>query len=160
MIVNFHRGNMTIIIDLINAAKQVYPDNIILRNICIIQGIHESNLLRKPSSLATKYYNLFGIKKAGTAGVVYLTTKEEINGKLVTMAGKDAQKFGVNKSILDSVKQHSQIMDLPRYTAVKKARTFEEAAKALVTGGYATDSRYAYKLIDIYNSIKTQYNLT
>lgn len=144
---------MTILADLIKAANEVYCYNKILRDICIVQGIHESALLTKPSDLATKYYNLFGIKKKGTLGWVYLPTWEVIRGKVIrTKAG-----FGNNKSVKDSVLQHQQIMQLSRYHKVREAKTFQEAAKALVEGGYATDTKYSEKLIAIHNldKIKT-----
>lgn len=141
---------MSIIQSLIQAAREIYKDNKILQDICIAQGVHESNLFHKPSLLASKYYNLFGIKKAGTAGMIYLNTKEEIKGREIIV--KDG--FGANKSILDSVRQHQRIMNLPRYLNVKKSKTFEEASKALVSGGYATDSRYATKLNAVYAELR------
>ncbi len=138
---------MTILQDLIQAANEVYGEQKVLRDICIIQGIHESSLLTRPSDLATKYYNLFGIKKKGTLGWVYLPTWEVIKGKVIRVKAG----FGCNKTVKDSVLQHQQIMQLSRYHGVREAKTFEEAAKALVEGGYATDLKYSEKLIQIHD---------
>ncbi len=141
---------MTILTDLIEAANEVYSDNKVLRDICIVQGVHESNLLVNPSQLAVKYNNLFGIKKKGTIGIVLLPTLEFIKGQMI----KVKEPFGFNKNTLDSVKQHQQIMNLTRYKAVREAVTFEDAALALVKGGYATDPRYSGKLVAIHEELK------
>lgn len=127
----------------------VYSDKPVVGELCVVQAILESNLLGKPSGLASKYNNLFGIKKAGTNGIIKLPTKEFINGKMRTVLAA----FGSNKTIEDSVKQHRQLMELPRYKAVMTATTFEEAAYAIYKAGYATDPKYPKKLIEIHNNI-------
>lgn len=133
--------------ELIKAAYEVYPDSKILAALCIVQGVHESNLLHTPSRLASKYNNLFGIKKAGTLGVVTMTTWEVIKGKKVIVKAD----FGANETILDSVKQHKRILDLPRYAPVRAAKTFNEAANQIRLCGYATDPGYTQKLIEIHD---------
>ena len=136
---------------LINQIKQevtsVYYDLPIVGQLALVQAIHESGLLQKPSSLAVKYNNFFGIKKAGTAGTVKLKTKEYIKGKWVIVY----EPFGSNKTVADSITQHRALMHRPRYKSVLESKTFEEAAKAVWRSGYATDPSYPKKLINIYN---------
>jgi flagellum-specific peptidoglycan hydrolase FlgJ len=134
-------------------AYQVYEGNQILADLTTAQAILESNLLgSKPSTLAFKYNNLFGIKGKGTKGSVMLETWEEEKGKEVRLK----QPFAWNASIEDSLLQRKLLLENgtknkpDRYHPVLKAKTFEEAARALVLGGYATDSKYATKLINIY----------
>lgn len=138
------------ILDTLKAdAAIVFPDNQVLQDLCIVQGCLESGLPNNPSDLATKYKNLFGIKKAGTAGLTTLSTTEYINGrKILTKAS-----FGMNLSYIDSVKQYKQILDLDRYEDVRNASNFEEAAKAIVDCGYCTDPTYTGKLLQLYNEL-------
>lgn len=136
---------MTIIDEVVLAAKEIFKNNKVLQKLCIVQAIHESNLYNHPSSLAVKFNNLFGIKKEGTHGYVKLDTFEYINGKKVIVKAL----FGYNNSIIDSVKQYAKIIDLPRYKKVKAAKSFEEAALEIVKGGYATDPNYTKKLLGI-----------
>ena len=131
------------------SANKIYGKSV-LRDLCIAQGILESNLYATPSLLASLYNNLFGIKKSGTKGVVILTTWEEVNNKKEVVKGT----FGNNNTITDSVLQYQKILDLPRYDKVRKSSSFVEAAHAVQEAGYATDSRYPSKLIAIYNDPK------
>jgi flagellum-specific peptidoglycan hydrolase FlgJ len=132
----------------VEAAQKTYKDNPVVGDLAAAQAILESRLLGQPSKLASNYNNLFGIKKAGTAGVVKMNSPEEENGVMRTRLSG----FGRNNSIADSFLQHRDVLSNPRYAAVWTAKTFEDAAKAIKRAGYATDSGYARKLINIYKN--------
>lgn len=126
--------------------SQVYADKPIVGQLALAQAILESNLLQNPSTLAVKYHNLFGIKARGTLGTVKLKTTEIIRGRPVTVYAP----FGYNRTMTDSIRQHRQVLELPRYIKVLNASSFEEAAKEIYIAGYATDPKYTAKLIKIY----------
>lgn len=89
--------------------------------------------------------NYFGIKGKGTKR----ETKEFINGKEQTIIS-EFQDFN---SYEDCVKYlvDKWYKDYNDYKGVNNARDRNEAAKMLVSEGYATDPKYAEKLIDIMN---------
>jgi flagellum-specific peptidoglycan hydrolase FlgJ len=128
------------------AANNVFSSEI-LADLAVAQSILESNLYGKPSGLAYNSNNLFGIKGSGTAGSVVRETREYVKGKWITIQ----DKFAANNSLEDSFRQYKKVLELPRYKAVLESKTFEEAAKAVWKGGYATDPNYPSKLIAIYN---------
>jgi flagellum-specific peptidoglycan hydrolase FlgJ len=143
----------------IKAAKAIYPDYPIVGQLAACQAILESNLRGKPSKLALIYNNLFGItERKGTKGRINLPSHEEVNGKWVPTP----RWFSWNLSLEDSFKQHRDLMvnglrrNPKHYHKVLAAKTFEEGARELVTAGYATDSRYALKLIDLYKTYKQE----
>lgn len=97
--------------------------------------------------------NLFGIKGTGPAGAVISNTWEEYNG----VAYRIDAAFRAYPSVSDSWADHKRLL----LTAERYAQ-FREVmhqpllgAWALRRAGYATDSRYPLKLIDIMN----RYNL-
>lgn len=132
---------------IIQAAKNTWGENSTMAQLAASQATLESRLLGKPSSLATKHNNLFGIKGSGTADSVTMTTQEFINGRAQTLP----QRFAKNKTLADSFVQHKQLLSNPRYQNVLQASSFEEAAKAVKAAGYATDPHYSTSLINIYN---------
>lgn len=147
-------SNIDLIIDL---ASKCFPDNQVLADLTAVQAILESGLRdAPPSQLAWKYNNLFGIKGLGTGKV--------INGKLQNRISLPTheyspangwvevdQGFAVNATIEDSLEQHKQLLNRPRYLSVLQAKTFVEAATQIRQDGYATDPHYSQLLIDIYN---------
>lgn len=137
-------------------AFKVYNQNKILADLTTAQAILESNLTdKKPSELAFKYNNLFGVKGKGSKGSIKLLTKEYIKGKTETLP----EAFAWNASVEDSIKQRKELFekgtkDYPtNYFKVLSAQTFEEAAKALTTAKepYASDPNYSERLIHIYH---------
>ena len=134
-------------------ALETYKGNQVLADLTVAQAILESNLSGKPSQLAFKYNNLFGIKGKGTKGSVFLPTTEFIKGtkKIVT------DRFAYNGSVEDSIEQKKKLFqngtkDKPnRYFKVLAADTFEKAAEEVYNAGYATDPKYPDKLINVYN---------
>lgn len=146
---------------IIEASRATNTDNPIVADLSAAQAILESGLHGKPSQLAMKYNNLFGIKGTGTGKVIDGKMKNRVN--LPTKEYSQAhgweevdQFFAVNASLEDSFKQHRELFergtrDNPkRYLPVLKAKTFEEAAQAVRKAGYATDPAYPGKLIAVY----------
>lgn len=140
---------------IVNAAKEIFPQNMVLAKLAAAQAVHESRLMSKPSNLAINYNNLFGIKGTGTAGSISLPTWENINGKDI----KINANFARNKTLADSFKQYKNYLETSglkslgkqRYEKVLKASTFLEAATNIKLAGYATDPKYTINLISIYN---------
>jgi type VI secretion system secreted protein VgrG len=97
-------------------------------------------------------YNLFGIKAHGAANFVTVWTHEEINGSRVRI--KD--KFMAYDSFEDSIRgRTSFFVKNKRYSSLFESKDSERWANGLQEKGYATDSKYAEKLINIIN----QWNL-
>lgn len=89
--------------------------------------------------------NFFGIKGKGTKR----TTKEFLNGKEVTIE----DEFQDFQSVEDCIQYlvDRWYKDYKENKGVNRATTREDAAKLLIKEGYATDPKYAEKLIDIMN---------
>lgn len=132
-----------------NAAEDVFSKGSIPYYLAVVQAIHESNLLNKPSQLAWKYNNLFGITQLqGTKGIIRMKTREHGRKGWYTTN----RNFSYNLCLQDSFKQYkTRILENPRYKNVKTAKSFEEAAWDMQKAGYATDPAYAKKLISIYH---------
>jgi len=134
-------------------AVDCYGGNKVLADLTVAQAILESNLADKPSLLAYKYNNLFGIKGKGTKGSIMLPTTEYVKGKKEFVN----QSFAWNGTVEDSIEQKKKLFqngtkDKPtRYFKVLSAQTFEAAAQAVYDAGYATDPNYPKKLILIYH---------
>jgi len=94
-------------------------------------------------------YNMFGIKGTGPAGSVISNTWEEYNG----VAYRVDDSFRAYHSIEESWRDHADFLLLrSRYAPVQAVRTEPVlGAWALRQAGYATDSQYPLKLIDIMN---------
>ncbi len=127
---------------------RAFPGQQVLAEISAAQAILESRLSGIPSLLASKYNNLFGIKGTGThkPPSTWLETQEYSNhsGWLDVQQG-----FAWNNCVEDSIQQHSELLNHPRYLRVKEAKDFCTAAQALVDAGYATDPSYARQLVKI-----------
>ncbi|MDR3241353.1 MAG: glycoside hydrolase family 73 protein [Lactobacillaceae bacterium] len=130
-------------------------------SISLSQAALESNW--GDSRLAYEYNNFFGVKATAGAQSVTLPTSEYIDKKWIKV---DAQ-FRVYDSWQESMEAHAQLLvngtsDNPRrYQAVITANDAQASARALVTGGYATDPQYAEKIIriiDVYNLTQYDYD--
>jgi flagellum-specific peptidoglycan hydrolase FlgJ len=104
------------------------------------------------SQLSAKYNAFFGIKaQTGYLGTkVLLNTTEEVNGQL---QGQKAY-FRTYRNYFDGlVDRNNFLKENKRYTnaGVFTAATPEEQAKALQKAGYATNSDYSAKLIELIN---------
>lgn len=108
------------------------------------------------SSLATKSNNFFGIKadKAWTGRKVTYPTKEQ---------RPDGSEYTVNASFKvydtpeDSFRNYVKFIQGPRYikAGVTAASSPVQQFERLQAAGYATDTRYAQKLKNIYNSVSS-----
>jgi flagellum-specific peptidoglycan hydrolase FlgJ len=106
-----------------------------------------------PSDISSKLfsYNLFGIKGNGPAGSVVCWTQEE-NPK--TKAWEPVRaRFRAYHNFLESIKDHSQFFydNIRRYGPAFQAKNAADFAKAIAKAGYATDSKYAAKIITLMN---------
>lgn len=111
--------------------------------------------IRTPAGKAT--HNLFGIKATpdwkGESTVV--TTTEYIDG----VRKKVKAAFRVYPSYSAALADYTSLLKCnPRYKNVVHSPTPEHAARALQNGGYATDPRYANKLIKIIDQVKNVVN--
>jgi flagellum-specific peptidoglycan hydrolase FlgJ/murein DD-endopeptidase MepM/ murein hydrolase activator NlpD len=124
-------------------AIETYQKYNILPSITIAQAILESGWGKKKIG-----NNVFGIKagsnwKGKTQTAV---TQEYRNGNWVS----ETATFRDYDSIADSILDHAALVGTaPRYEAVRNAKDYKEAAHALQQAGYATDPKYAQKLINI-----------
>ncbi|MGF7050426.1 hypothetical protein J2T13_004964 [Paenibacillus sp. DS2015] len=102
------------------------------------------------SGLTTKANNLFGIKGKGSAGSCTMSTTEYVNGKPIKVDAAFRAYNNWGESILD----HSKLIlggvswnrNLYAKVLNKDGKT---AAKEVAAAGYATDPKYADKLIAI-----------
>ncbi|ATH76976.1 MULTISPECIES: flagellar assembly peptidoglycan hydrolase FlgJ [Halomonadaceae] len=97
-------------------------------------------------------FNVFGIK-AGShwqGNTTNIVTHEYINGRRTQVV--DA--FRVYDSFEHAFTDYARLIgNNPRYAGVVQAGSPEQAAHALQRGGYATDPRYAEKLIAVMNTM-------
>ncbi len=96
-------------------------------------------------------FNLFGIKAGASwhGKVVEATTTEYIDGK----PQKLREKFRAYASFEEAFRDYASLLqNHSRYASVVKSRSATAFAWGLQQAGYATDPRYAEKLINIINS--------
>ncbi|MBS9335723.1 glycoside hydrolase family 73 protein [Fructobacillus papyrifericola] len=108
------------------------------------------------SALAQKAHNLYGVKAASGQASVTMPTKEYQDGTWVTV---DAA-FVSYPSWQASMLAHAQLLkqgtswNPTQYAHVLSAQTYQDAAKGLMTDGYATDPDYATKLVQVIEKYK------
>lgn len=118
-------------------------------SISIAQAILESEWGK--SDLTVLYNNLYGVKSSDPSHSALMKTTEYVNGEAITVQAS----FKVYDSFYSSIEDHAQLMtegtswDHTLYHPVIQASTYQEAAKALQTAGYATDPDYHEKLIEL-----------
>ncbi|MGV2866301.1 flagellar assembly peptidoglycan hydrolase FlgJ [Achromobacter sp. AGC39] len=98
-------------------------------------------------------YNLFGIKAGASwsGKVVNVLTTEYEGG----VAKKVTQPFRAYSSYEESFSDYARLIgNSPRYEAVTQARNEIDAARKIQDAGYATDPRYAQKLIGIMGQLR------
>lgn len=97
-------------------------------------------------------HNLFGIK-AGShwqGKTTDIVTHEYINGRRTQMV----DTFRVYDSFEHAFTDYANLIGKnPRYAGVVQAANAEQAARELQRGGYATDPRYADKLVAVMNTM-------
>ncbi|MBC1373894.1 GW domain-containing glycosaminoglycan-binding protein [Listeria booriae] len=130
-------------------AQQIQDQKGILTSITLAQAILESNW--GESKLATEGRNLFGIKGEYQKDSVTMPTQEFENNEWITI---DAA-FRKYPTWFESLDDHAALFlkgtswDKTKYQGVIKAKDYKTAANALQKAGYATDSGYAEKLIEL-----------
>lgn len=129
-------------------AKRLQAENHLFASITIAQAILESDWGQ--SELAMESNNLFGIKGQDGDEASVLPTDEYENGKRITI---DAA-FKKYDTIQDSMADHMDFLEGASYASVKTSQDYKEAAYALQKGGYATDPKYAEKLIELIQQFK------
>lgn len=123
------------IVEMAKAAGARYPE------LVAAQGALESGWYKHTSGA----YNYFGLKGSGTVK----STQEFIDGKWVTI--KDGFiDFGSPREAVDYLVSR-WYKDFKGYKGVNNAPNRDTAAGELVEQGYATDPRYAEKLIRLMN---------
>ena len=100
-------------------------------------------------------HNLFGIKAGPEwkGKVAEIITTEYHNG----VASKPREKFRAYDSYADSFRDYARLMrENPRYAKVlEQAENVQGFARALQDAGYATDPRYADKLVQVIGKVNT-----
>ncbi|MGP9764811.1 flagellar assembly peptidoglycan hydrolase FlgJ [Halomonas sp. AOP13-D3-9] len=97
-------------------------------------------------------HNLFGIKAGNhwQGETTDIVTHEYINGRRTQVV----DTFRVYDSYEHAFTDYANLIgNNPRYTGVTQAPTAEQAAQELQRGGYATDPRYADKLVAVMNTM-------
>lgn len=130
----------------------------VLPSVTIAQAILESNWGK--SELATYAKNLFGIKasKDWTGEIYKKKTKEQKkSGEIYTVVA-DFRKYD---SYMGSIKDHDNFFvstpwRVKNYAPVLEAKDYKTQARALQTCGYATDQKYAAKLISLIERLGLQ----
>lgn len=109
--------------------------------VILAQAAHESAWGKKAPG-----NNFFGIKGAGQI----FATHENVGGKNVATKASFRKYANPLESFLDWARL---IISNPRYASVVNASTPAEQIAALGKSGYATDPKYATKLLDVANQI-------
>ena len=114
-------------------------------SITLAQGLLESNV--GDSKLARRNNNHFGIKCFST------NCKKGHCSNYTDDSHKDF--FRVYSSAQESYREHSKFLQKPRYKHLKKLGTkdYKNWAHGLRKAGYATDKKYAFKLIKIIEAL-------
>ena len=132
---------------LYEGAKETYLHYGILPSVTAAQAILESDWGR--SQLARECCNLFGIKAdSGWKGEkkAYPTKEYDRHGQLYTVTAY----FRKYASYADSFQDHGRFFhENQRYAGVIGILDYQRQARAIQSAGYATDPRYAEKLIRV-----------
>ncbi|MBI5889469.1 MAG: flagellar assembly peptidoglycan hydrolase FlgJ [Nitrosomonadales bacterium] len=100
-------------------------------------------------------HNLFGIKagKDWNGKVAEVTTTEYCNG----VASKQVERFRAYGSYAESFRDYAKLLsNNPRYAGVMAQEDANGFAQALQQAGYATDPRYAEKLVGVIGGIRAR----
>jgi Muramidase (flagellum-specific) len=112
------------------------------------------NLLETGGAIPS-WNNVCGIKVGGGKPNAYWRGKAVNRSTWEVRDGRnvvESADFRAYDSVYDCYKDQDLLLQLPRYAPVRAAGTPEKQARALQASGYATDPRYADKLIDILNA--------
>jgi len=126
------------------------PHHLILAQAALESGWGQRQILTRDGKPS---YNVFGIKATGSwqGKTTDVMTTEFENGE----AKKVKQKFRVYDSYFDALNDYVKLLsNNPRYAAVTTASSPEQGAQALQAAGYATDPKYAQKLVGMIQQFK------
>lgn len=132
------------------SAESGIPHHLILAQAALESGWGQRQILTaegKPS------YNVFGIKASANwqGKTTDIMTTEYEGGE----AKKVKAKFRVYDSYFEALNDYVKMLsNNPRYSAVTTAETPEQGARALQAAGYATDPKYAQKLVGMIQQFK------
>ena len=121
----------------------------VIKQVCLAQAALETGY--GSSALMVKAHALFGIKasKAWKGKVYSAKTNEVYAGIEQTVSAT----FRAYDTVADSVRDYFKLLQGKRYKEVLTAKTVEDAVHIIVKGGYATDPKYADKVINIYKQV-------
>lgn len=126
------------------------PHHLILAQAALESGWGQRQILTRDGKPS---YNVFGIKAGGSwqGETTDIMTTEYEHGE----AKKVRASFRVYGSYLEAITDYVKLLtNNPRYAAVSNAQTAEQGAHALQEAGYATDPRYAQKLVGMIQQFK------
>lgn len=117
--------------------------------IIVAQAILESGAGLN-SGLVRKGKNLFGIKGVGSAGSIWMPTREQDKNGNVRWENAQFKKYN---TYAESMVDHAKLLQKPLYQAyLSNAKTLEDWIQGIHRSPYATDASYDDKLRNIINS--------
>ncbi len=149
------RSEQDFIASLVRPAQESQRITGVPASVTIAQAILETYW--GTSFLAREANNYFGIKahrKPGTAGVIWIDAWEVEDGRDVTRR----EPFRKYRSVTDSLVDHGRFfLENSRYARALEAKhDAREFARRIGAAGYATDPRYASKLIALMDRFNLQ----
>ncbi|KOC91806.1 flagellar assembly peptidoglycan hydrolase FlgJ [Winslowiella iniecta] len=133
------------------SAESGIPHHLILAQAALESGWGQRQILTRDGKPS---YNLFGIKANSSwqGDTTEITTTEYEHG----VAKKVQASFRVYSSYAEALTDYVRLLSTnPRYAAVASAHTAEQGAHALQAAGYATDPKYAQKLVGMIQQFKS-----
>lgn len=124
-------------------AQRLHAETQLFPSIIIAQAILESDWGQ--SDLAQSANNLFGVKGEHNNQSVVMETAEYVDNERITID----DQFKKYDSVQQAMEDHLVFLKGASYQPVLNATNYREAAESLQAGGYATDPRYADKLIEL-----------
>ncbi|UVC30807.1 flagellar assembly peptidoglycan hydrolase FlgJ [Pantoea sp. SOD02] len=126
------------------------PHHLILAQAALESGWGQRQILTRDGKPS---YNVFGIKASGDwkGETTDIMTTEYEGG----VAKKVRASFRVYGSYMEALSDYVKLLsNNPRYAAVANAPSAEQGARALQAAGYATDPKYAQKLVGMIQQFK------
>ncbi|QIE99203.1 flagellar assembly peptidoglycan hydrolase FlgJ [Pantoea stewartii] len=127
------------------------PHHLILAQAALESGWGQRQILTRDGKPS---YNVFGIKASGNwkGETTDIMTTEYEHGE----AKKVRATFRVYSSYFEALNDYVKLLsNNPRYAAVTNAQSAEQGAQALQAAGYATDPKYAQKLMGMIQQFKS-----
>lgn len=130
--------------ELLPAALEIERTQGIPAAVILAQAALESSYGKK----AIGTYNIFGIKGKGSDGTVEVTTHEYVKG----VRQKVKEPFAKFASYGEALKRHAEVFYNGRYNRALPHLNAPKSFARSIQGIYATDPRYAQKLVAIMRS--------